>query len=80
MPKDRLGALRAVSCQLFHCFFRLSYKNLANQTKKRLEALPAMRCQVLSIPVFLSHCPEKTSNWFSIDQRVKTVFSNRFWS
>ena len=39
-----------------------------------------MRCQVLPILVFFSHCPEKTSNWFSTDQKVKTVFSNRFWS
>ena len=80
MPKDRLGALRAVSCQLFHRFF-LSYKNLAHQTKetlKRLEALPAMRYQVLFISVFLSPCPEKTFNWFSTDQKVKTVLAIGF--
>ena len=47
---------------------------------KHLEALPAMRCRVLSICVFLSPCPEKTSNWFSTVPKVKTVFSNRFWS
>ena len=39
-----------------------------------------MRYQVLFISVFLSPGPEKTFNWFSTDQKVKTVFSNRFWS
>ena len=61
MPKDRLGALRAVSCQLFQCFFFVCHKNLGLSDKKRIETLREGFNEKKTF--FFRHCPNRGGGW-----------------